>query len=42
LLASYMKQGLPEPNLAVDEAESTKRQNADDYEAIRSRTSGLT
>jgi len=37
-----MKQGSPAPNLAVGEAETTKRENVDDYEAVSFCAAGLT
>ena len=37
-----MTQGLSAPSLAVGEAATTKRQNADDYDAVSSSAAGLT
>lgn len=43
LLASYMKQGLPAPTLALGNATSStrKRQGKDDFDAVSSSTAGL-
>jgi hypothetical protein len=41
LMASYMKQGLPAPNLAVGKSTSKQRQTKDDFDKVSSSTAGL-
>jgi hypothetical protein len=41
LMASYMKQGLPAPKLAVGKTASKERQSKDDFDAVSSSTAGL-
>ena len=41
LMASYIKQGLPAPNLVIGKATTRHRQNKNDFDAVSSSTAGL-